>query len=95
MLVDINDLSEDEDSPSHELSHQGRLSAIHGAQRAFDFGSNLMRALQVRTYPRRAAFMWIRLRDSLQKVSIPWMIERVLKSWRMQNNEGNATSIAS
>ena len=51
MLVDIDDLSEDEDSPSHELSHQGRLSAIHGAQRAFDFGSNLMRALQVRTYP--------------------------------------------
>ena len=51
MLVDIDDLSEDEESPSHELSHQGRLSAIHGAQRAFDFGSNLMRALQVRTYP--------------------------------------------
>ena len=51
MLVEIDDLSEDENSPSHELSHQGRLSAIHGAQRAFDFGSNLMRALQVRTYP--------------------------------------------
>ena len=43
---------------------------------------------------RRAAFMWIRLRDSLQKVSTPWMMERVLKSWRMQNNEENATSIA-
>ena len=51
MLLEIDDLSEDENSPSHELSHQGRLSAIHGAQRAFDFGSNLMRALQVRTYP--------------------------------------------
>ena len=52
MLVEIDDLSEDDSSPSHELSHEGRLRAINGAQRAFDFGSNLMRALQVRSYPR-------------------------------------------
>ena len=47
MMVDIDDLSEDESSPTHALSHEGRLSA---AQRAFDFGSDLMRSLDVRTY---------------------------------------------
>ena len=51
MLVEVDDLSEDENSPNHELSHQGRLSAIRGTQRAFDFGSDLMRSLQVRSYP--------------------------------------------
>ena len=51
MLVDIDDLSEDENPPSHHLSHEGRLSAIRGAQQAYDFGSNLMRDLNPSTYP--------------------------------------------
>ena len=51
MLVDIDDVSEDEESPSHHLSHEGRLSAIHGAQRALVLGSDLMRNLSLRTYP--------------------------------------------
>ena len=51
MLVDVDDLSEDENSPSYHLSHEGRLCAIRGAQQAFDFGSNLMRDLNPRTYP--------------------------------------------
>ena len=51
MMVDIDDLSEDESSPSHTLSHEGRLSAIRAAERAFELGSDLMRSLNVRGYP--------------------------------------------
>lgn len=48
MLVEIDDLSEDETSLTHALSDDGCLNAIRGAQRAFDFGSDLMRSLNVR-----------------------------------------------
>ena len=47
MLVEVDDLSEDETSPAHALSDDGCFSAIRGAQRAFDFGSDLM-SLNVR-----------------------------------------------
>ena len=47
MLVEVDDLSEDETSPAHALSDDGCFSAIRGAQRAFDFVSDLM-SLNVR-----------------------------------------------
>ena len=82
MFVDIDALSEDEKSPIHLLSHEGRFSASHSAQRAFDFGSDLMRSLNVRSYPPASSLHVDTVARQLGKVSARWKDRKYQMSLR-------------